>query len=66
MLNVSKSVMKVRSGKKHKIYACNMSIHSSIKNKKNLISNPMEQDNTNPKSGESVINTKDETIINNE
>ena len=49
-----------------KTYACRIATPSSIKNKANIISNPMGQARANLESGESVINTKDETIINNE
>jgi hypothetical protein len=50
--------MKVRSGKKHKTYACRMATPSSIMNKANMISNLMGQDRTNSESGENSIDTK--------
>ena len=42
-----------------------MATPSFIKNRANMISYPMGQDRTNPESGESMIDKKDETIINN-
>ena len=47
-------------------YACRMATPSSIINKANMISNPMGQNRINPESEENMIDTKDETIINNE
>ena len=41
--------MKVRCGKKHKIYTCRMATPSSIMNRANIISDPMGQDRTNLK-----------------
>ena len=42
--------MNVISGKKHKTYACRMATPSSIKNRANVISNPMGRDRTNSES----------------
>jgi hypothetical protein len=42
-----------------------MATPSSIKNRANVINNPMGLDRTNPESGESMINIKNETIIKN-
>jgi hypothetical protein len=43
-----------------------MATPSSIKNRANIISNPMGQNRTNPESGESRIYTKDEIITRSE
>ena len=43
-----------------------MATDSSLKNRANMISKTIGQDKTNSESGESMINTKDETIIRSE